>query len=81
MNCFALIIRLKLNPVFDTLSLLKKDGSVDCNKDGTPKLCKQKYGASTTWVGKLLYRLTAGRHGGCPVLVFGIGPDVISDLK
>ena len=32
----------------------------------------QKYGASTTQMGKLLPRLNAGRSGGCPVLVFGI---------
>ncbi len=69
----------KLNPVFDTLPLLKKDGTIDLKNDGTPKFCKQKYGASTTWMGKLLYRLNAGRHGGCPVLVFGIRPNVITD--
>jgi CRISPR-associated protein Csd2 len=68
-----------LNPVFDVLPLLKKDGSIDAKKDGSPKLCKQKYGASTTWMGKLLYRLNAGRHGGCPVLVFGITPKLITD--
>ncbi|MHB8201695.1 MAG: BglII/BstYI family type II restriction endonuclease [Acidithiobacillus sp.] len=39
----------------------------------------KKYGASTTWMGKLLYRLRAGRNGGCPVLVFGITPNVIED--
>ncbi len=33
---------------------------------------KQKYGASTTHMNKLLPRLQAGRNGGCPVLVFGI---------
>jgi hypothetical protein len=38
-----------------------------------------KYGASTTWMGKLLYRLKAGRHGGCPVLVLGITPKLIDD--
>lgn len=38
-----------------------------------------KYGASTTWMGKLLYRLRAGRNGGCPVLVFGITPKLIED--
>lgn len=32
----------------------------------------QKYGASTTQMGKLLPRLEAGRGGGCPILVFGI---------
>jgi len=71
----------KLNPVFDVTPLLKKDGSQDIDTDGNPKLCKQKYGASTTWMGKLLYRLNAGRHGGCPVLVFGIRPDVITDWQ
>lgn len=38
-----------------------------------------KYGASTTWMGKLLYRLNAGRNGGCPVLVVGITPACVSD--
>jgi hypothetical protein len=38
-----------------------------------------KYGASTTWMGKLLYRLKAGRNGGCPVLVLGITPQLIKD--
>lgn len=32
----------------------------------------QKYGASTTQMGKLLPRLHSGRNGGCPILVFGI---------
>ena len=31
-----------------------------------------KYGASSTWFGKLLPRLEAGRSGGCPVLAFGM---------
>ena len=69
----------KLNEVFNILPLRKKDGSLDIGPNGVAKLCKQKYGASTTWMGKLLYRLNAGRHGGCPVLVFGIRPDVITD--
>jgi hypothetical protein len=38
---------------------------------------KKKYGASTTWMGKLLPRLKAGRSGGCPVLALGITPRVI----
>lgn len=33
---------------------------------------KSKYGASTTWMGKLLPRLDARRHGGCPILAVGI---------
>lgn len=71
----------KLNDVFNQVPLLNKQGEVIRDKKGNPKLCKQKYGASTTWMGKLLYRLNAGRHGGCPVLVFGIRPDVITDWQ
>jgi hypothetical protein len=39
---------------------------------------KQKYGASTTWMGKLTPRLNAGRNGGCPVLVFGMTPKLLT---
>lgn len=39
----------------------------------------KKYGASSTWMGKLLYRLNAGRNGSCPVLAFGIKPECIVD--
>jgi len=69
----------KLNEIFNVVPLLKKDGSVAKDKNGNTKLCKQKFGASTTWMGKLLYRLNAGRHGGCPVLVVGITPEIVSD--
>lgn len=41
---------------------------------------KDKYGASTTWMGKLEYRLKAGRNGGCPVLALGMKPSLIVDL-
>jgi CRISPR-associated protein Csd2 len=40
-----------------------------------------KYGASTTWMGKLLYRLNAGRNGSCPVLAIGIKAECVSDWK
>lgn len=39
-------------------------------KDG--KKLIQKYGASTTWMGKLIYRLKSRRNGGCPILAVGI---------
>lgn len=70
-----------LNPVFRALGhALKKDGvTVDIGKNGKPKQTFQKFGASTTWMGKLLYRLNAGRNGGCPVLVVGITPNCIED--
>ncbi|MFA5970253.1 MAG: BglII/BstYI family type II restriction endonuclease [Sphingomonas sp.] len=38
-----------------------------------------KYGASTTWMGKLLYRLNAGRNGSCPILAIGIRPECIDE--
>lgn len=42
---------------------------------------KKKYGASTTWMGKLLPRIHARRHGGCPLLVVGMTPNTVSDWK
>lgn len=33
---------------------------------------KSKYGASTTWIGKLISRLNSRRNGGCPILAIGI---------
>lgn len=72
-----------LNPVFAVVPQLTKTGEPDLHKAGPkigqPKNVRAKYGASTTWMGKLLYRLNAGRHGGCPVLVFGITPKLVTD--
>ena len=42
---------------------------------------KKKYGASTTWMGKLLPRIHARRHGGCPLMVVGITPKTIVDWE
>lgn len=53
--------------------------SADLNEVFDKLKVKTKYGASTTWMGKLLYRLNAGRNGGCPVLVFGITRKIIED--
>lgn len=39
----------------------------------------RKYGASTTWMGKLKSRLDSRRNGGCPVLAIGIRNTVIKD--
>lgn len=71
----------RLNPVFRQLGqALKRDGvTPDVTSKGKPRLTKEKYGASTTWMGKLLYRLNAGRNGGCPVLAIGITPECIED--
>ena len=40
-----------------------------------------KYGASTTWMGKLLYRLDSRRNGGCPVLAVGIKKGCVKDYE
>ena len=52
--------------------VLTKDGN-----EGKDEVYK-KFGASTTWMGKLLYRLDAGRNGGCPVLAIGITPECVT---
>lgn len=41
---------------------------------------RAKYGASTTHMDKLTYRLKSRRNGGCPILAVGIGSKVIKGL-
>ena len=41
----------------------------------------RKYGASTTWMGKLTYRLDSRRNGGCPILAVGIKKPCITDWE
>jgi hypothetical protein len=60
---------------------LTKSGQIERRKDGSEKPTIVKYGASTTWMGKLLYRLNAGRNGGCPILAIGITPKAVSDWR
>ena len=45
------------------------------DENGLPLM--RKYGASTTWIGKLLYRLESRRNGGCPILAVGIKKECI----
>lgn len=40
--------------------------------DDSGKSILRKYGASTTWMNKLLYRLDSRRNGGCPIMAIGI---------
>ena len=40
--------------------------------DNSGKPLISRYGASTTWMGKLEYRLKSRRNGGCPILAIGI---------
>jgi len=50
-------------------------------KDEKGKSIMPKYGASTTWMGKLEYRLKARRNGGCPILAIGIGKGCIEGYQ
>lgn len=50
----------ELNDVFRTLT------------DEKGQVLLRKYGASTTWMGKLEPRLKSRRNGGCPILAVGI---------
>ncbi|KTE01596.1 hypothetical protein ATE68_12095 [Sphingopyxis sp. H038] len=45
------------------------------------KSFKDKYGASTTWMGKLDYRINAGRAGGCPILALGFKDSIFTELE
>ena len=40
-----------------------------------------KYGASTTWIGKLLSRLDSRRNGGCPILAIGIRKECVEGYE
>lgn len=60
----------ELNDVFKTVY-----------KEGSSEPIMKKYGASTTWMGKLIYRLESRRNGGCPILAIGIRKKCISDWK
>lgn len=46
-------------------------------KDSSGQSLIKKYGASSTWIGKLTYRLDSRRNGGCPILAIGIGKECI----
>lgn len=46
-------------------------------KDDSGQSLMKKYGASTTWMGKLKYRLESRRNGGCPILAIGIRKECV----
>jgi len=48
--------------------------------DQAGKPLMKKYSASTTWMGKLKYRLKSRRNGGCPILAIGIKKSCIEGL-
>lgn len=47
----------------------------ETDEKGQPLM--KKYGASTTWMGKLTYRLDSRRNGGCPILAVGIRKECV----
>lgn len=47
------------------------------DENGKPLI--SKYGASTTWLGKLEYRLKSRRNGGCPILAIGIKKSCVEE--
>lgn len=63
----------ELNDVFRTVYNLDSSGKWSS--------IMRKYGASTTWMGKLKYRLDSRRNGGCPILAIGIKKKCISDWE
>ncbi len=64
----------ELNDIFKTI--YDYDG-----KTRQRKPILRKYGASTTWMGKLTYRLDSRRNGGCPILAVGIRKPCITDWE
>lgn len=57
----------ELNDIFKTIT------------DDNGKSLISKYGASTTWLGKLEYRLKSRRNGGCPILAIGIKKNCVEE--
>jgi hypothetical protein len=71
-----------LDEVFRSVGpALTKTGEIEKTRAGVERPTMSKYGASTTWMGKLIFRLNAGRNGGCPVLAIGIKPAAVTDWK
>lgn len=50
-------------------------------QDNNGKPLIKKYGASTTWMGKLKYRLDSRRNGGCPILAIGIRKECVEGYE
>ena len=59
----------ELNDIFKSLT----------DEKGKPLM--PKYGASTTWMGKLIPRLNSRRNGGCPILAIGIKKKCVEEYK
>lgn len=69
LNNFRLLFDLRVISV--GVIITKSDDLHEVLK-GFPKDVQQKYGATTTWMNKLVPRIEGGGGGGCPLLVFGL---------
>ena len=69
LNNFRLLFDLRAISV--GVIITKSEDLVDLFQ-GLGQVVWNKFGRSTTWMGKLLPRLEGGGGGGCPVLAFGI---------
>ena len=49
------------------------------SRSGAYRPILRKYGASTTWMGKLIPRLESRRNGGCPILAIGMKKKCVVD--
>lgn len=79
-DCGIISVGIILTRAEDLDEVFKSVYSYD-KKTGEWKPCITKYGASTTWMGKLIPRLDSKRNGGCPILAIGIRNKCVSDWK
>ncbi len=72
-NCGLIDVGVIVTRAKDLNDIFKKE------KDNSGQPLIKKYGASTTWIGKLTYRLDSRRNGGCPILAIGIRKECIEE--
>lgn len=73
LNNFRLLFDLR---VIDVGVIITRASNLQAVFKGLSKKVADKYGASTTHMDKLLPRIEGGGGGGCPVLAFGITPEL-----
>lgn len=69
LNNFRLLFDLR---VISAGIIVTKSDDLKPLLENFPKEVRDKYGSSTTWMGKLIPRIEGGGGGGCPLLVFGM---------
>jgi hypothetical protein len=69
LNNFRLLFDLRVASVG---VIITKSDELECVLKSLGKPVWEKYGRSSTWMGKLLPKIEGGGGGGCPILVFGV---------